>query len=153
MPPKKKSTTNGKNGRKESQKRASVGSEGKEGVATPKSDESKSVDEYSEIGGDGGSRRGSNLEKAKDGVMPSGIDAEAQELEDMKARRQKLERTTSVLNKHDFVVQKLIMKAREDLVRHNHITKKSFIRFFRNVISFMLATLACRQIPIIEVCY
>ena len=51
--------------------------------------------------------------------MPAGIDAEAKELEDMKGRRTKLERTTTVLNKHDLVVQKLIMKAREDLVRYD----------------------------------
>ena len=119
MPPKKKST-NGKNGKEKEkvQKRASIASEGKDGAATPKTDESKSIDEYSEIGDGAGSRRGSNLEKAKDGGLPAGIDAEAKELEDMKGRRQKLERTTSVLNKHDFVVQKLIMKAREDLVSY-----------------------------------
>ena len=129
MPPKKK-PANGKNGKEKAQKRASVGSEGKEGVATPKSDESKSVDEYSDLGGEGGSRRGSNLEKAKDGGMPSGIDAEAQELDDMKTRRQKLVRTTTVLNKHDFVVQKLIMKAREDLVRNGHNSWNSFICYY-----------------------
>ena len=118
MPPKKK-PTNGKNGKEKekAQKRASVASEGKDGAATPKSDESKSIDEYSEIGDGTGSRRGSNLDKTKGGGLPAGIDAEAKELEDMKNSRQKLERTTYVLNKHDLVVQKLIMKAREDLVR------------------------------------
>ena len=120
MPPKKK-PTNGKNGKEKdkAQKRASVaGSEGKDGAATPKTDESKSIDEYSEIGDGAGSRRGSNLDKTKGGGLPAGIDAEAKELEDMKGRRTKLERTTTVLNKHDLVVQKLIMKAREDLVRY-----------------------------------
>ena len=120
MPPKKKSAANGKNGKEKekAQKRASVGSEGKEGAATPKTDESKSIDEYSEVGEGVGSRR-TSLDRNKDGGLPTGIDAEAKELEDMKASRQKLERTTSVLNKHDLVVQKLIMKAREDLVRRN----------------------------------
>ena len=120
MPPKKKSAANGKNGKEKekAQKRASVGSEGKEGAATPKTDESKSIDEYSEVGEGVGSRR-TSLDRNKDGGLPTGIDAEAKELEDMKASRQKLERTTSVLNKHDLVVQKLIMKAKEDLVRHN----------------------------------
>ena len=120
MPPKKKSASNGKNGKEKekAQKRASVGSEGKDGAATPKTDESKSIDEYSEVGEGVGSRKGS-FDRNKDGGLPTGIDAEAKELEDMKSSRQKLERTTSVLNKHDLVVQKLIMKAREDLVRHS----------------------------------
>ena len=124
MPPKKKSAGNGKNGKEKekAQKRASVGSEGKDGAATPKTDESKSIDEYSEVGEGAGSRKGS-FERNKDGGLPSGIDAETKELEDMKYRRQKLERTTSVLDKHDLVVQKLIMKAREDLVRLNEAWK------------------------------
>ena len=116
MPPKKK-TANGKNGKEKPQKRESVASEGEKEITTPKSDESKSVDEYSEVGGGGGgSRRSSKLDQKKEKGIPSGIDAEAEELQEMKNRRQKLERTTEVLNKHDFVVQKLIMKAREDLV-------------------------------------
>ena len=115
MPPKKKSAT-AKNGKEKPQKRESVASGGEKEITTPKSDESKSVDEYSEVGGGGGSRRSSKLDQKKEKGIPSGIDAEAEELQEMKDRRQKLERTTEVLNKHDFVVQKLIMKAREDLV-------------------------------------
>ena len=116
MPPKKK-TANGKNGKdKPIQKRASVASEGKDDTVSQKSDESKSIGEYEDLGVGGASRRGSKFDQKKGGALPSGIDAEAQELEDMKDRREKLERTTTVLNIHDIVVQKLIMKAREDLV-------------------------------------
>lgn len=113
MPPKKK-TANEKNGKEKhgKEKRESVVSEAEGEVSTPKSDESKS--DYSEVGG---SRRGSKFhEEKKEKGIATGIAAEAEELQDMKNRRQKLERTTEVLNKHDFVVQKLIMKAREDLV-------------------------------------
>ena len=117
MPPKKKTgkEKNG-NGKEKIQKHESVASEGEKEVTTPKSDESTS--EYSELGGGGGSRRSSKLDQKKDKGAASGIDAEAEELQEMKNRRQKLERTTEVLNKHDFVVQKLIMKAREDLVMY-----------------------------------
>ena len=119
MPPKKKAApTNSKNEKeKAQQKRESVAqSEGKEESGTPNSDESRSVDEYSDLGaGGGGSRRGSRFDQKK-GQFQSGVDDEVQELQDMKDRLQKLERTTTVLNKHDLVVQKLIMKAREDLV-------------------------------------
>ena len=118
MPPKKK-PVNAKNGKekKESTKRESVASEVKEDAVSVKSDESKSVDEYSEIGG-AGSRRGSKYEQRKAGGPSTGMDSEEQELQDMKDRRQKLERTTIVLDRHDLVVQKLIMKAREDLVMY-----------------------------------
>ena len=118
MPPKKK-TANGKNGKEKSQKRSSVVSEGQDDAGTPQSDESKSVDEYEGLDVHQGSRRGSKLDARRRtlaGGPPAGIEAEALELQDMKDRRLKLERTTTVLNKHDFVVQKLIMKAREDLV-------------------------------------
>ena len=118
MPPKKK-TANGKSAKdKPPQKRESVVSEGKDDTLSQKSDESKSIGEYDDlgVGGGGGSRRGSKFDQKKGG-LPSGIDAEAEELQDMKDRREKLERTTTVLNIHDIVVQKLIMKAREDLVR------------------------------------
>ena len=116
MPPKKK-TANGKSGKdKPPQKRESVVSEGKDETLSQKSDESKSIGEYEDVGVGGGSRRGSRFDQKKAGGHPSGIDAEEQELQDMKDRREKLERTTTVLDRHDLVVQKLIMKAREDLV-------------------------------------
>ena len=121
MPPKKK-TANGKNGKdKPPQKRESVVSEGKDDTGSVKSDESKSIGEYEDVLGGGGSRRGSRFDPKKGGGLPSGVDAEAQDLQDMKDRREKLERTTTVLNRHDLVVQKLIMKAREDLVEHFYL--------------------------------
>ena len=127
MPPKKK-TANGKNGKdKPPQKRESVVSEGKDDTVSQKSDESKSIGEYEDLGVGGTSRRGSKFDQKKGGGLPSGIDAEAQELQDMKDRREKLERTTTVLNIHDIVVQKLIMKAREDLV--GPISHPSYSRY------------------------
>ena len=49
----------------------------------------------------------------------------------MKDRLQKLERTTTVLNKHDLVVQKLIMKAREDLVNISRTYKHKLAHTYK----------------------
>ena len=61
-------------------------------------------------------RRDSKKDERKD-TMPSGFDAEVEEFESMKVRRKKLVRTTEILTMHGVVVDKLIKKAREDLVR------------------------------------
>ena len=81
---------------------------------------SSSTDVESLVGlhaeGDEPRRRDSRKDERKD-TMPSGFDAEVEEFEAMKGRRKKLVRTTEILTKHDVVVDKLIKKAREDLVR------------------------------------
>ena len=70
MPPKKK-TANGKSGKdKPPQKRESVVSEGKDETLSQKSDESKSIGEYEDVGVGGGSRRGSRFDQKKAGGHP-----------------------------------------------------------------------------------
>ena len=68
---------------------------------------------------------------------PDNDDPELSEYKNLQNRRDNLRRTAAVLDVHDVVVQKLITKARDDLVSEMALAPNSPKSSFRTCVSFL----------------